>query len=114
MSVLGRELAVTGFQKLQESLGNVGEKAFGTKTPTPLPIVVGQLIKTFIALLAVIFLGLTIYGGYLWLTARGNEQMVEKAKETIKAGVIGLIIILSAYAIATYVVGALVGAAFKV
>ncbi|HAZ29019.1 MAG TPA: hypothetical protein DCY48_04590 [Candidatus Magasanikbacteria bacterium] len=49
------------------------------------------------------FFVLMFYGGYLWLTARGKEDQVEKAKRVITAALIGLTIIFSAYAI-TYLV----------
>jgi len=54
-----------------------------------------------------IFLILTVYAGFLYLTARGEEEKVTHAKETLQRGVIGLIIISAAYAIATFVIGAL-------
>ena len=54
----------------------------------------------FMTLLAVVFI---IYGGFIWLTAGGDEQRVEKAKQIITAAVIGLIIILLAWAIVIFV-----------
>ena len=45
-----------------------------------------------------------VYGGYLWMTARGNEEEVTKAKNLIKAAIIGLIIVLAAYAISIFVI----------
>jgi hypothetical protein len=44
------------------------------------------------------------------MTAAGNEEEVGKAKQILMAGIIGLIIIVSAYAIATFVVSSLVQA----
>jgi hypothetical protein len=44
-----------------------------------------------------------MYAGYLWMTARGNEQRLEKAKDTLTAAIIGLIIIAAAYAISYFV-----------
>ncbi|MEK7538198.1 MAG: hypothetical protein AAB619_04480, partial [Patescibacteria group bacterium] len=44
-----------------------------------------------------------IYGGFTWLTAAGNEENVEKAKRIISAAVIGLIVILLAWAIVIFV-----------
>jgi hypothetical protein len=37
------------------------------------------------------------------MLARGNEQEVEKAKNLIQAAVIGLMIVLSAYAITAFI-----------
>ncbi|TAL19776.1 hypothetical protein EPN90_02455 [Patescibacteria group bacterium] len=86
----------------QGKLQTVGKSIYPSE-PLPLETIVAGLIQTFLGLIGIVFLGLTIYGGYLWLMARGNEQQVEKAKETIKAGVIGLAIILGAYAITTFI-----------
>ncbi|MBU1149149.1 Ig-like domain-containing protein, partial [Patescibacteria group bacterium] len=55
-----------------------------------------------LALVAVIFI---IYGGYLWMSSRGNEETVTKAKRVIRDAVIGLVIVLLAWAIVTYVIG---------
>ncbi len=54
----------------------------------------------FMTLVAVVFI---IYGGFIWLTAGGNEENVEKAKRIISAAVIGLIVILLAWAIVIFV-----------
>jgi hypothetical protein len=63
----------------------------------------GTAIKYyFLGFLGIAFLLLTIWAGYLWMTARGNEQQVEKAKTVIIDTVIGLIIVLAAYAIVRF------------
>ncbi len=60
-----------------------------------------RLIMTFIGLIAVCIM---LYGGFLWMTAAGNEDKVETAKKLIMAGIIGLIIILAAFLIVNFVV----------
>jgi hypothetical protein len=65
--------------------------------------VIGAAIKAFLSILGVVFLFLIIYGGWLWMTAQGNEQKVDQAMGTIRTAIIGLIIILAAYAISYYV-----------
>ena len=72
---------------------------------------IATVIKTVLALVGTIFLVLTIYAGILWMTAQGNDEQVTKATGIIKASVIGLIIIMSAYAITFFVTSRLVGAA---
>jgi hypothetical protein len=52
----------------------------------------------------IIFLFLLIYGGIFWMTARGNESQVEKAKNIITNSLVGLIIVLLAYAISVFVI----------
>ena len=76
-------------------------KAGGT---TPLSFVT-PLLQGFFAILGILFLGLALYGGYLWMTARGDEAQVKKAKSVLEESTIGLIIIVLAYAITTFVLG---------
>jgi ABC-type phosphate transport system auxiliary subunit len=44
-----------------------------------------------------------IVAGFQWMTAAGNETKVEKALSMIKTAVIGLIIVLAAYAITYFI-----------
>ena len=69
---------------------------------------VGSVIRAFMGLLGIVAVCLILYGGFKWMTAGGNEEQVGEAKKIIISGVIGLIIIMSAYAIATFVVGAII------
>lgn len=61
--------------------------------------VVSSVITTVLSLLGIVFLILIIVSGYQWMTAGGNEENVAKAKKRLTNAVIGLIIVLSAYAI---------------
>lgn len=65
--------------------------------------VIATVIKAFLGLLGVIFIFLVIVAGYKYMTANGDEGKVEEALDRIKTAVIGLIIILSAYAITAFV-----------
>ncbi|OGF18485.1 hypothetical protein A3G56_00900 [Candidatus Falkowbacteria bacterium RIFCSPLOWO2_12_FULL_45_10] len=69
--------------------------------------VVAAVINGFLAILGIIFLFYLIHAGYLWMTAQGNEEQVTKAKDEIRNAVIGIIIIIAAYAIVNYVIVAL-------
>ncbi len=71
---------------------------------------VATVIKAILALVGTIFLVLTIYAGVMWMTAQGEEARVTKAMDILKAAVIGLIIIMSAYAITSFVTSKLTGA----
>ncbi len=74
---------------------------------TNIQSLVGTVISTFLSILGVIFLVLTVYGGYLWMTAQGAEEEVTKAKKLITQAVIGLAIVMGAYAISYFVTSAL-------
>lgn len=90
---------------LTENLDDVNTSAgLGT---TDLTETIGSLISTLLAFLGVIFLILIIYAGLLWMTAAGNEDKVKKAQSILLSSVIGLIILLSAYAISYFVIGQL-------
>lgn len=60
-----------------------------------------QLILSFLGILAVIII---LWGGFIWMTAAGDETKVEKAKKLIISGIVGIVIILSAYIIANFVI----------
>lgn len=68
-----------------------------------LNVVVGNIIKTVLSLVGIIFLLLSVYAGYLWMTARGNDETVSKAKEIFKSSIMGLFIVVSAYAITVFI-----------
>ncbi len=59
-----------------------------------------NLVLGLLTLVAVI---MVIFGGFIWLTAAGNEEKVERAKKVISAAVIGLIIVLLSWAVVIFV-----------
>ena len=61
---------------------------------------VAAIINMVLSFLGMLFTILIIYGGFRWMTARGNSQQVDDAKETIKNATIGLAIVLLSYVIA--------------
>jgi len=71
-------------------------------TADPRTAVIGliALIMTFLGIIAVV---MVLYGGFVWLTAAGNEENVSRAKKIITAAIIGLVIILAAYLIINFV-----------
>lgn len=75
----------------------------GDSAPT-LESYISRIITIIISALGVIFLALIIYAGITWMTAQGNEEKVRKAKELLTESIIGLIIVLAAYAISFFVV----------
>lgn len=72
-------------------------------TDTSFSASIGQIIKVALSFVGTIFFALTIYAGFLWMTASGNEEQVTKATEIIKMAIIGLVITLAAYSITTFV-----------
>jgi hypothetical protein len=97
----------SGINDTAGNAGFIGQPLFGK--PDSLNSGIGLIIGVLLSLLGVIFLGLTIYGGILWMTAGGKEEQVEKAKNIIANSLIGLVIVLAAYAISYFVINALSG-----
>lgn len=64
---------------------------------------IATIIKTVLALVGTIFLVLTIYAGIMWMTAAGNSETTDKALNMIRAAVIGLVIVMSAYAVTYFI-----------
>lgn len=90
--------------QLNKALGNLTQSAKGTGLEkSDLPTTVGNVIKAVLALTGTIFLILTIYAGILWMTAAGNDERVKKATSIITTAVVGLIIVMAAYAITFFV-----------
>ncbi len=71
---------------------------------------IASIIRVAMGLLGIVAVVIILIGGFTWMTAGGNEEKVGEAKKWIFAGVIGLAIILSAYALANFVINSLVGA----
>ena len=86
-----------------EDLGQASGYETSGISQTTVSEIAGIAVKTFLSILGIIFIVLMLYGGYLWMTASGNEEQLTKAKELIQAAVIGLIIIVAAYAISFFI-----------
>lgn len=88
-----------------EKLKNVGnvEGPYAEVGETSLSQMIGVIIEAALALIGSIFLILMLYAGYNWMMARGEEEKVTKAKDTITRAIIGLIIVVGAYAIWSFV-----------
>ncbi len=104
LSTFNIALAGAGISaKFNSSLEATAEQTGHTLGDDNVENIIATVIKTFLGLLGIIFLVLTIYAGYNYMMARGNEQEVEKAKSTLQHVIIGLIIVLSAYAITIFI-----------
>ena len=85
-------------------LKKTAEKAYGAvPTKVDLPATIGKIVGVVLSFLGIIFFVLIIYGGFMWMTARGNEEQVTKAKKVVINAAIGLAVILAAYAITAFI-----------
>lgn len=79
-------------------LGAAGAQS-GYGEPVDVRLTIARIVRIVLSFLGVIFLCLTLYAGFEWMTAGGNDDKVSKAKTLLQQAVIGLVIILSAYSI---------------
>jgi preprotein translocase subunit SecG len=84
-------------------LGNMeevgGTSGFSPANETTISSIAGTIVSTVLGFLGVIFLILILYAGFLWMTAQGNSDNVDKAKKLMQNAIIGLILIIAAYGI---------------
>lgn len=95
------QAAETIFKKTSGGLSNTINQAFGggaivAYDETSFIIGVFVVINYLLTFTGIIFFILLIYGGYLWMFARGNEDQVLRAKKITKEVIIGIIIIVLA------------------
>lgn len=83
-----------------------------TLSQDSIAIIIARVIRVALTLVGIIFVVLIIYAGFLYLLARGEAEPVNKAKKIFQQSIIGLIIIFSAYSIATFILNRLLEAAF--
>ena len=110
--------APAGHQLLAQADGGAAQPATGLKgavtmneqfssqaglSKGDLPSLVGKILRAFLGLLGSVFVVLTIYAGFLWMTAAGNEEQIGKAKKMLVSAVIGLVIIMMAWVITGFV-----------
>lgn len=102
--------AATGQLEAEDLLGTDFGDATGLGQGD-LTTTIGSLIRVALGFLGVVAVVIILLGGFKWMTAGGSDEKVGEAKKLIIAGIIGLAIILSAYAIASFVISSIVGAA---
>ena len=64
---------------------------------------VAQLINVALSLLGIIAVVIILVGGFKWMTAGGNDEKTGEARKWIFSGIIGLAIVMSAWAITRFV-----------
>ncbi|MFA5022276.1 MAG: pilin [Patescibacteria group bacterium] len=69
-----------------------------------------NVVNVLLGFLGILAIVIILWGGFRWLTSGGNEEKVGEAKKIITAGIIGLVIIFTAYAIASFVISQLLTA----
>jgi len=95
--------AVNGLNSTAQKVGAFSSQTGGSFNNTFLTTQAGNIIGIVLSFIGILFLGLIIYAGIMWMTAAGNEQQVTKSKDLIVNAIIGLIVVFAAYAITAYI-----------
>ncbi|KKU31782.1 MAG: hypothetical protein UX57_C0013G0013 [Candidatus Uhrbacteria bacterium GW2011_GWE2_46_68] len=93
----------------QTALDTVGTSS-GLPTEN-IAIIIARIIRIVLSILGIIVVVLILYGGWIFMTSQGDPTKVKKAIAIIKNTVIGLIIILTSYAITSFILDRLIDAA---
>ncbi len=97
------------FAQMDTGLNAVGQTV---QLPDTDPrIIAARLINIVLGFLGVVLLVIILYAGFLWMTAGGDAAKVDKAKAWLRNGIIGVIIILFSWAIASFIINSLINAA---
>jgi len=84
----------------------VGNKMGGFTEKDP-RLIVADIINVVLGFLGIVAICLILFAGFKWMTAGGNEDKVTEAKKLLANATIGLVIILAAFALATFVLNAI-------
>jgi len=93
-----------GINEIEEGFGDNG---LGNTDPRT---TIARLINVAMLFLGIIAVVIILMGGFKWMTAGGNEDKVSEAQKLMGAGVIGLVIVLAAWGIASFILGRLISA----
>lgn len=91
-------------------LQSVGDTITISTQTTDIRVTIVRIINIFLGFLGLVAVLIVLYGGYLYMTSRGDEEQVGTAKKWLVNGVIGLAIILSAYALTSFIISKLTDA----
>lgn len=87
-------------------MGTIATNA-GVQTNSTPEQIVGKGINIILGFLGVLLLLYFLYAGFLWMTSGGDSTQADKAKQYIKNAIIGLVIIVTSFALSTFVLNQL-------
>ena len=69
-----------------------------------------RIINATLGLIGIILVVIVLYAGFTWMTSGGDAEKISKAKRMLTNAMIGLVIILSAWGITSFVINSLLSA----
>lgn len=68
-----------------------------------IPSLISNLINWLLRIIGAIALAVFLYGGFMWLTAAGNDKKVQQGSDALKWAAIGLACVFLSYIMVGYV-----------
>ncbi|MCR4280444.1 MAG: pilin [Candidatus Komeilibacteria bacterium] len=89
-----------------ENLNSAATGSYDTSIPpdeNTIASITGLIIQILLGFLGLVFMILIIVAGIQWMTAGGNTESITKARQRMINAVIGLVIVIAAFSITTFV-----------
>lgn len=87
--------------QVKSGLGSVGDADTGSDLPT----IVGNVVNVMLFIVGILAVIMIIFSGIRYITAHGDKNQVEGAKNTLIYSIVGLVVAIIAYALVNWVVG---------
>lgn len=100
-SLVGLPVMAQAFDLTFDPGGILKSKSkLGNQNPGYIAFTLVNFSLVFLGSITVIMI---IVAGFMWIFAAGEEEKITKAKDLLKGSVLGLVIVLSSYGLATFV-----------
>lgn len=86
--------------QLSAAAGTQGAQFGQAKDPRA---IMATVIQVILGMMGILFTAYLVYGGFLMLTSRGEEEKITKGRKILQWGVIGMFVIFSAYSAVLFV-----------
>ena len=97
--VLAQGAALTELESFQGQI-----EGSGIRTETNVYVVVGDIVKAVLSIIGVLLMIYLFTGGVMWMTSAGSSEKIKKAREMIVNAILGLVIVILSYAVATFII----------
>lgn len=94
----------TGLGASTDTLATIKTEAGVSAGAADLPTFIGRIIAVLLGVMGIILVVYVIMAGITYMTAGGDDTKVKKAKAMIQTSVVGIIIIVAAYSISSFVI----------
>ena len=64
---------------------------------------ISTIVSIVLSMAGLAFLAIMFYAGLRWMTARGNEEFISKAKDAMFGALIGFILVTISYGLSTFI-----------